>query len=236
MADELFDDDDITGGEPEEMEGEPEPEANQPSAQSQRIEEAAADLAELGVIVDPSKNASDFLEHLCTALKTHKATKAVHENGGEPPPDGDGAMQPTQEPQMVAMSHKLTAAKKEVQRLSALVASARERDLLADVQELQDVGELTEEDADQFRKTISTKRLSLAGAPDADLQKIEAVIGFQKKSAVRRGLTTDRTAGLQLSQAVPAPNEADFTATNAKAEQEEIIARLAGKKKAKVGA
>lgn len=40
------------------------------------IEEASAELAELGIRVEPSADPEEFLRHLCTALRTHKATKA----------------------------------------------------------------------------------------------------------------------------------------------------------------
>lgn len=89
-ADDIFDDiDDDTSGDDGDMDDAPP--SNEPPEQaapgdadeSELVREAVADIAELGIVIpDSVQSCRDFCEHFVTAVKTHKATKAMGSGDG----------------------------------------------------------------------------------------------------------------------------------------------------------
>lgn len=126
-----------------------------------KIQDAITELADLGIVVEESDSAESFLEHLCTALKTHKATKSLSD-------PGDMADQAQPEPEMVAMSMKNPVFK----RITTRLADKEYADIRTRVDRLQRAGVLDAATAQQMRETVKGHRLSLVTGPTRDVQRV----------------------------------------------------------------
>jgi hypothetical protein len=143
------------------------------------IAEASRELADLGIVVEPSADAEEFLRHLCTALKTHKSTKALH-GGGEPPPadegaggEGEGAPPPAAEPEAVGLS--LAGVRAQLAALRRELAEERLAKRLAEVRRLERAGVVPRARAARWCEVFQARRLSLAGGrPDPAVAEVLA--------------------------------------------------------------
>lgn len=95
-GDDLFDDEDVTGDEPELGTGgahSTAPDAAPDQDVSNVIQQASAAIAELGLEVPPdTADALEFLKHVVTAAKTHKSTRDKVKSESAGPQTGQDAM------------------------------------------------------------------------------------------------------------------------------------------------
>lgn len=85
-------------------------EGDEGSGMAVKLKRLSACLAELGIVVEPSRDLEEFIDHMCTAVETHKATKRGGADEGDEferrpdlaqPAGGDGGAH------VVAMSSRL---------------------------------------------------------------------------------------------------------------------------------
>jgi hypothetical protein len=141
----------------------PEPEAN--GACAAKIAKVSGALANMGIMVDASRGPEDFLDHLCTAIDTHLATKG-NEEPEEPetepmaPKKPDPAALARPEPEVVSMS-MFKQQGREVADLKAQLASDRLSVKLREIDQLEKAG-VKAERCKKWRETLTGKQLSLA--------------------------------------------------------------------------
>lgn len=170
-----------------------------PDAISGEIQEASAALAAMDppIIVDPSQDAAEFLRHLCTALKNHKAIKGSEKPDELPNPGAEAPIQPKEETPVVAMS---TAYPEEAKRLQSLEADSKRKDAVilslskkAADNELTIIagkldgwvrdGYLTAAKRDAWKTALQAKKLSLvAESPEAEIKKVLDRIAFTEEA------------------------------------------------------
>lgn len=174
-SEELFTDADVSGDDAPAPEPDPTPEAEPDLAGTKAtIAEVAADLAELGLVVDPSDDPLEFLKHICTAAKTHKATKGLAD---EVAPDlGMDTAIPTPETPSVAMSakaqiaqlyRKLADSEKVQLSLQARAADAELRNLTDQIDGFVKDGYVAPAKATAWKNVLGAKKLSLVSGHDA---------------------------------------------------------------------
>jgi hypothetical protein len=158
-------------------------------------------VAGLGIMVDAAacENPEDWIKHLITAANTHKTTKDMAKAEAEPNLTNEPEGESMPEPQMVAMSLRM-------QKLEAELAKTRASELLGDINYIQKTMPfvLSKEEADNYRKAITTKQLSLVDDAAVELNEIKAQIGALKKAAVayaKKGGLQDVQVALSLNSA-----------------------------------
>lgn len=161
----LGDEDDL-GDEESTEEGEAESEGtDDPQA---IINEVSAELEAMGVVVTPSKDADEFLRHLATALKTHKATKDLESGEADRKPAEPETPVNAEQPPALMSSRALRNHKDPVVRMLAAREEKRARESrLAAIDKLVRQGRITKAMANELRAEASglTVTLSASGEP-----------------------------------------------------------------------
>lgn len=255
-ADDLFDDSDVSGDEDSENGGGSDPvaDANQAGvdamagnsgADAAKIAEVSKELAGLGIVIDPSKTAEDFLDHLCSAIKTHKATKALNEPEPEPdetptPGAEDMATDPNNpqakgapEPQFVAMSNRVKSLERDSARYLAIAANARLAEVNRDIDLIQLGEQISKETAAEWKSKLGTKKLSVARGDDPEISKILLKIETLKDACLVNPLLAERVAMSKNGAVVPRSREWDDPKHKVMSDKdaEECADLLVGKRK-----
>jgi hypothetical protein len=190
VDDHLFDDSDDAGGG-----------MDMGGGDSATINEVSQELEEMGLMIDPSKDASEFLEHLATAIKTHKSTKALGDGGaGTDPSGGDmagnngaaggqgGAPTPEQNQFTMMSNRRAEAQDKRILSLESELAKGRMGEVLANLDLIQQAELLPKEELDGYRAKLKAKSLSLVRDGDSE---IKSIVFLAKKLAITaRSLST----------------------------------------------
>lgn len=178
-------DDDLFGDLPELEDDDDEPEVGGEDDVTKEIAEAAEGLAKLGIVVDPAHTLPEFLRHLCTALKTHHATK----NDGLADPNADpmnphnrtdgGPTMATEEPQVVSLSleQRLAQAEERQKRSDKRLADSLSKSKLAEIDGLVASGRAKPEQARRWKEALGAKQMSLVtedGGLTGTLAQVEA--------------------------------------------------------------
>lgn len=216
--DELFTDDEI--GDDEEGSEETPTETVADDSPDEMLAKASEAAKVLGIVVEESKNAKDWIAHFVTAALTHKATKDK-ENGAEEEPKVDDSMAMQETPQVgVAMSAVDLAKALSDERLES-----RKRLIHALVKK----GKATPAQGKAWLEVLEPKRLSLASSyPDSDVAKALAQIDMAK--SIPAG-TFMADGDVQLSAAQPAkPPEYAVDTEAAKGLDLNVVNRLSGGK------
>lgn len=178
---------------------------DEPEDLTQTIQEVSEGLARLGIMVEPTMDAGEFLRHVCTAISTHHATKdgpdsmngQIDTNNPQGAPTMAGA---TEEPQVVQLSLQ-----QRLERTEKALAAERGKALEAKIDGLVQSGRVTPARAQKWRESLQARRLSLVtedGSLTGTLAQIEAAeetpegtFWDEAQKASHRGTLKDETAG-----------------------------------------
>lgn len=196
--DDLFDVDELTDDD-----------QNATTKSSSRISDAIAELADLGIIVEPSDDSETFLDHLCTALKTHKATKAGGMGGGT-----IGTAASPSEPAVVQMSMALRQQKTETDALRSDLAEERLVKVLGEIDALVASGRMPPAEARPMKEQFGSRKLSLVGASsDPAVERFRAVLEAYRRVPEGTFWSSEQKRAA-MSQAAAAPRP-DWSANGA---------------------
>jgi N12 class adenine-specific DNA methylase/uncharacterized protein (DUF3820 family) len=205
------------------------------------ISKVSQELEEMGLMVDPSKDADEFLEHLATAIKTHKATKSLADGGADDPNGGDmanqaggagaGAGTPTPE------QNQYTMMSRRVVELEGELASRRMSEVTANLDLAVKAGLIEQAKCDGYKAKLKAKLLSLVRKNDNEISVIIALADelapAASKALAAAGLLNGHVVDMSRSAtAVERPNgqwgsKVEMTEENS----EECADQLVGKKR-----
>ena len=145
------------------------------------ISECSEELAQMGIHVDPSLPPEEFLQTLCAALKTHRATKAQVEGEEEGFDEGmlpgETEELPQEEPQMVSMS-----VQRELARTQEELATERLEKMTDIIKKLIRNGQAKPETARKWLTVLGAKRMSLVkGDQDHSITSVLSEIKYAKQ-------------------------------------------------------
>lgn len=196
---------------------------------SDLIKEACEELKELGVIVpDEGDDPEEFLKHLVTAMKTHKATKDAEGGAAGEQESGIADVPIEEQPTAagVAMSARLSAIEADNARITRSYAAEKFAGLKGKINGLVRTGRAAPAQAKKWLDVVEPKRLSLVSGQDVAVEKVLAQVEMAKENpAGTYWSAEDRTARLSAK----VEDQPDYVADTGPAKTDDAtINRLSG--------